>query len=86
MLELLFVFFHGRYPWESGSSGIEVTPDGVCPACVDRQIHINGAIAFAIRQYFSLTRDNGFLNDRYYQVSDFPFYLLLLSPSTFLLF
>ena len=45
-----------RFPWESAKTGRDVTPD-TGATCRDQQIHINGAISFAARQYWSATRD-----------------------------
>ena len=49
-----------RFPWESAYSGHEVTPPNTCVGCAERQIHTGAAIAFAIRQYYSLTRDRDY--------------------------
>ena len=46
-----------RYPWESAFSGREVTPPNTCEGCRERQIHTSAAASFAIRQYYSATRD-----------------------------
>lgn len=51
-----------RFPWESGITGREVTPD-CCPETRDFQIHITGDIAFSIRQYIATTRDIRWLQD-----------------------
>lgn len=47
-----------RYPWESGFTGCEVTPD-CCPEVVEYQHHIIADIAFAFRSHLSATRDMG---------------------------
>ncbi|CAG0885595.1 unnamed protein product [Darwinula stevensoni] len=39
-----------RFPWESAYTGVEVTPD-CCPEVAEYQIHINGDISFATRQF-----------------------------------
>ena len=46
-----------RFPWESAFSGNEVTPPDTCDGCRDRQIHVSAAVSWAIRQYYSATRD-----------------------------
>lgn len=45
-----------RYPWESGYTGIEVTPP-CCPEVVEYQHHITGDIAFAARLHLFATHD-----------------------------
>ena len=45
-----------RYPWESGFTGREVTPD-CCPEVVEYQHHIISDIAFAFRSHFAATHD-----------------------------
>jgi protein-glucosylgalactosylhydroxylysine glucosidase len=45
-----------RYPWESGFTGSEVTPD-CCPHVVEYQHHIISDIAFAFRSHLAATRD-----------------------------
>lgn len=45
-----------RYPWESGFTGREVTPD-CCPEVVMYQHHIIADIAFAFRMHLAATRD-----------------------------
>lgn len=59
-----------RYPWESAYSGNDVTPEGTCDGCRERQIHVGASIAFAIRQYFSLTRDRDYLTSPEYEGCD----------------
>lgn len=49
-----------RFPWESGFTGAEVTPD-CCPEVVDFEHHITGCIAFAVRQYIAMTNDTAWL-------------------------
>jgi trehalose/maltose hydrolase-like predicted phosphorylase len=49
-----------RFPWESAFTGREATPD-CCPETRDNEIHNTGDVAFAIRQYVSLTRDENWL-------------------------
>ncbi|XP_077296184.1 protein-glucosylgalactosylhydroxylysine glucosidase-like [Arctopsyche grandis] len=50
-----------RFSWESAFTGAEVTPD-CCPEVVDFEHHITGCIAFAARQYISMTGDKQWLN------------------------
>ncbi|XP_053692206.1 protein-glucosylgalactosylhydroxylysine glucosidase-like [Sabethes cyaneus] len=45
-----------RYPWESASSGIEVTQP-CCPEVAEFQHHITADISFALRQFFAATQD-----------------------------
>ncbi|XP_065085591.1 protein-glucosylgalactosylhydroxylysine glucosidase-like [Ochlerotatus camptorhynchus] len=45
-----------KYPWESASSGVEVTQP-CCPEVAQFQHHITADISFALRQYFSATQD-----------------------------
>lgn len=52
-----------RFPWESGRTGREVTPD-CCPETRDLQVHISSDISFAIRQYIGMTRDLKWLTER----------------------
>ena len=51
-----------RFPWESAVSGYDVTPD-TCPTCRDNQLFVTAAVGWAIRQYFSATRDRDFMNN-----------------------
>lgn len=45
-----------RFPWESGYTGREVTPD-CCPEVVEYQHHIVSDIAFAYRSHLAATHD-----------------------------
>lgn len=45
-----------RFPWESGYTGCEVTPD-CCPEVVEYQHHIIADIAFAFRAHLAATHD-----------------------------
>lgn len=45
-----------RYPWESGYTGVEVTPD-CCPEVVEYQHHVIADIAFAFRAHLAATHD-----------------------------
>lgn len=49
-------YLGARFPWESGRTGREVTPD-CCPETRDLQVHITSDISYAIRQYIAMTRD-----------------------------
>jgi trehalose/maltose hydrolase-like predicted phosphorylase len=71
-------FCGAQYPWESAATGEEVTPTWV-PHFSDRtkqiriwtgdiEIHISADIAFAIWQYWQVTRDDAFLVERGAQV------------------
>jgi trehalose/maltose hydrolase-like predicted phosphorylase len=50
-----------RYPWESGFTGCEVTPD-CCPEVVEFQHHIIADIAFAFRSHLAATHDDDWWN------------------------
>jgi protein-glucosylgalactosylhydroxylysine glucosidase len=45
-----------RFPWESGFTGREVTPD-CCPEVVEYQHHVVADIAFAFRSHLAATND-----------------------------
>lgn len=45
-----------RFPWESGYTGAEVTPD-CCPEVVEYQHHIVSDIAYAYRSHLAATHD-----------------------------
>ncbi|XP_041353527.1 protein-glucosylgalactosylhydroxylysine glucosidase-like [Gigantopelta aegis] len=47
-----------RYPWESGFTGLEVSPS---EACGDREVHITGDVCLAFRQFIQQTNDTHFL-------------------------
>lgn len=49
-----------KYPWKSGTSGKDVSGD--CEDC-SRRIYVNGAIAFAVRTFFSATRDQEYITN-----------------------
>uniref|UniRef100_A0A336LM18 Protein-glucosylgalactosylhydroxylysine glucosidase n=1 Tax=Culicoides sonorensis TaxID=179676 RepID=A0A336LM18_CULSO len=42
-----------RFPWESGYTGVEVTPEPI----YSNEIHITADISFAMRQYFAMTQN-----------------------------
>lgn len=42
-----------RFPWESGYTGREVTPEPI----YSNEIHITADVSFAMRQYFAMTHD-----------------------------
>ncbi|CAD5114394.1 DgyrCDS3529 [Dimorphilus gyrociliatus] len=56
-----------KYPWRSGTSGKDVTPN--CPDCANR-LYVNGAIAFAVRTFFSATRDRDYITNLEYKGCD----------------
>ncbi|XP_007885623.2 protein-glucosylgalactosylhydroxylysine glucosidase isoform X1 [Callorhinchus milii] len=49
-----------KYPWESAGTGTEVSDADIYGK---REIHINGDISFAFRQYFYLTQDLEFFRN-----------------------
>ncbi|XP_039765165.1 protein-glucosylgalactosylhydroxylysine glucosidase [Pararge aegeria] len=49
-----------RFPWESAYTGSEVTQP-CCPDVAEFEQHITACIAFAARQYLSMTRDEDWL-------------------------
>ena len=53
-----------HYPWESAFSGAEVTQN-TCPAdqktCNWNRMYVTAAVNWAIRQYYSLTRDRDYM-------------------------
>jgi len=58
-----------HYPWESGTSGAEVSPE-TCPA-EDPQCHLNrlfvtAGVSYAIRLYYSMTRDYDYMVNTIY--------------------
>ena len=52
-----------HYPWESGTSGTELAPDS-CPEdnprCHWNRIFVTAGVSYAIRLYYSMTRDYDF--------------------------
>lgn len=57
-----------RFPWESAFTGREVTQP-CCMEVAEFEHHITGCIAFAIRQYISMTGDENFLKVRLFQLN-----------------
>lgn len=51
----MLIFIH-RFPWESASTGREVTQP-CCPRIAQQQLHISADIAFAVRNHFAATDD-----------------------------
>jgi len=53
-----------HYPWESGTSGAEVSPE-TCPAenpkCLWNRLYVTAGVAYAIRLYYSMTRDYDYM-------------------------
>ncbi|XP_063701061.1 protein-glucosylgalactosylhydroxylysine glucosidase-like [Culicoides brevitarsis] len=52
-------FRGARFPWESGFTGREVTPEPI----YSNEIHITADVSFAMRQYFAMTHDKEWLID-----------------------
>lgn len=57
-----------RFPWESGYTGREVTPD-CCPEVVEYQLHITADISYAMRLYFAVTHDYDYMEREGCQLS-----------------
>lgn len=58
-----------RYGWETAFSGDDVTP-GTCVACKEKQVHVTAAVSWAIRQWYSATRDRDYLTNSIYSGCD----------------
>ena len=58
-----------RFPWESATSGDDVTPD-TCAACGKRQLHVTAGVGWGIRQYYSATRDHDYITNPDYKACD----------------
>ena len=58
-----------RYPFRSAVSGSPLDPDG-CRECNQRKHHVNGAISYGIRMYYSVTRDRDFLTNPDWRACD----------------
>ncbi|XP_038111068.1 protein-glucosylgalactosylhydroxylysine glucosidase isoform X2 [Culex quinquefasciatus] len=57
--------YHGvRYPWESASTGIEVTQPDYMDSVAAFQQHITGDISFALRQHLATTQNLDWLRTR----------------------
>jgi len=58
-----------HYPWESGTSGAEVTPE-TCPAenprCHWNHLFVTAGVAYGIRLYYSTTRDYDYMVNTVY--------------------
>ena len=58
-----------HYPWESGTSGAEVTPEA-CPAenprCHWNRLFVTAGVSYAIRLYYSMTRDYDYMINTLY--------------------
>jgi len=58
-----------HYPWESGTSGAELAPDS-CPEdnprCHWNRIFVTAGVSYAIRLYYSTTRDYDFGVNKFY--------------------
>ena len=59
-----------RFPWESATSGEDVTPPNTCTACSKQQLHVTAGVAWGIRQYYSATRDHDYLTNPDYRACD----------------
>ena len=61
-----------KYPWASASSGREVSHElnecGV--SCLEKRYHNTGAVSWAMRQYYSATRDRDFIINPDYNSCD----------------
>ncbi|KAF6776171.1 hypothetical protein AHF37_05828 [Paragonimus kellicotti] len=49
-----------RFPWESAFTGVETTP---WQLAADNQIHVNGAVSFAVQQWLSAHAASGFRSE-----------------------
>ena len=62
-----------HYPWESGTSGQDVTPDS-CPSskpnCHSNRLYVTAGVSYAIRMYYSLTRDRDYMVNTIYSGCD----------------
>jgi len=62
-----------HYPWESGTSGTDVTPDS-CPAaqpnCYWNRLYVTAGVSYGIRMYYSLTRDRDYMVNTIYSGCD----------------
>ena len=60
-----------NFPWESASSGSEVSAScGADPQCNWRKMFVSAGVAWAIRQYYSATRDRDYMINPVYQGCD----------------
>jgi trehalose/maltose hydrolase-like predicted phosphorylase len=56
-----------HYSWESAFTGSEVSQEAVtCSECAWRKFHVTGAVAWAIRQYYSATMDDEYSTSLFY--------------------
>lgn len=57
-----------HYPWQSGTSGAEVSPQ--CPAenprCHWNRLFVTAGVSYAIRLYYSMTRDYDYMVNTIY--------------------
>jgi len=62
-----------HYPWQSGSSGAEVTPE-TCPStnprCHWNHFFVTAGVSYAIRLYYSMTRDYDYMTNTVYAGCD----------------
>ncbi|ELU02128.1 hypothetical protein CAPTEDRAFT_222476 [Capitella teleta] len=60
-----------HYAWESALTGMDVSPNSdICPVCSWRKYHVTGAVAWAIRQYYSATMDDEYSKSLLYDGCD----------------
>lgn len=62
-----------HFPWESAYSGADVSPDSCVkqdPQCNWRKIFVTAGVSWAIRQYYSITRDRDFMINPVYRGCD----------------
>jgi trehalose/maltose hydrolase-like predicted phosphorylase len=62
-----------HYPWESGTTGAEVSPD-TCPPtnprCHWNRYYVTAGVSYAIRLYYSMTRDRDYMMNTIYAGCD----------------
>jgi len=62
-----------HYPWESGTSGAEVTPES-CPAenprCHWNHLFVTAGVSYGIRLFYSMTRDYDYMVNTIYAGCD----------------
>ena len=58
-----------RFPWESAFRKSDVTPD-TCIGCRERAFHVTAAVGWALRQYYSATRDKDITTNPAYNGCD----------------
>jgi len=62
-----------HYPWQSGTSGAEVSPDS-CPAenpqCHWNHLFVTAGVSYGIRLYYSMTQDYDYMQNPVYDGCD----------------